>query len=803
MEATKHGVRGEKGDVAEKAKNDDKIAEKAKADNGNKEVISLFVENLPEKLHWKGLWFSFARHGEVVSVYIAKKKSRGGKRFGFVRMKNLGEAKRVMERLDGFSLYGSRLSVKRAKENFEWERKRVLKPSVYKIGPQWSGKREEHIDGGFPSGSCQVCIGSMEEKMRIKRISGHVESEDLWRLRSDEGLEKGGDSKAVDLKEINEENGNVCIDSFHEDSGGELGLNVGHLSMVGPELNRKEVDLVDTSKVELDLGMEVIKDGGFCVSPLVKNLTWADKVKLNAGIDGLRDSPVVGVSDVVLEEGLVEKCEDFKVRRRKGKGRKFGSLLDLQNQSISDTERKRRDIALKKKNWSKESLEETELSGRSLSDSDINNRVSRIIKEAKQVLKLGEKIGVKGRVTESVLLCCFELLVSLGHSSDSEVKKSDVDVLFVRRLWRDDDFQFCFSAAVGCAGGLLSVWDSNCFKAAASWVHRNYILVKGVWIKDNSEFVIGNVYAPCKLQDQAALWDELRKLKLSLTHFWLVGGDFNVVRSIEDRLECHGSVAGSTMFNRFIEDCELVDLPLLGKKFTWFGPNGKRSRLDRFLLDIGLVSITSEWIQEGLKRSVSDHVPVLLYNSTIDWGPRPFKFVNCWLSLKEGRELISPLRIAWLISVAAALWTIWLARNEAIFKKTSTPLKEMLFLAKLRALMWCKASDNTCFVNEGEWWTCPFDCFFSRSSPPLGVSIGDATPVFRIQGVRTGDKATCGGLLFLQRPWGIAKHIAEIDSLICGCANVQFKSAENSNMAMVGSLAYDGLSRSTWLVAWW
>ncbi|KAL4347478.1 hypothetical protein GQ457_17G001450 [Hibiscus cannabinus] len=553
-EATKHGGRGDKGDVAEKAKNDDRIAEKAKADNGNKEVISLFVENLPEKLHWKGLWFSFARHGDVVSVYIAKKKSRGGKRFGFIRMKNLVEAKRVMERLDGFTLYGSRLSVKRARDNFEWERKRVFKPSVYKTGPPWSDKREEHIDGGFPGGSCQV-------------------------------LEKGGGRGAVDLKEINEEGGNVCVDSIHEDSGGELGLDYGQLSMVGPELNRKEVDLVDTSKV--DLGKEVINDGGNCVSPLVKNLTWVDKVKLNAGQDGLRDSPVVGAFDIVLEGGIVDKCEDFKDRRRKGKGRKFGSLLDLQNQSISDIERKRRDIALKKKNWSKESLEKTELSGKSLSDSDINNRVSRIIKEAKQVLKLGEKIGVKGRVTESAFLFCFGLRVSLGHSSApvfdwlmswnirglgsdvkisvvrqlvrlhridvlfiQEVKKSDVDDLFVRRLWRDDDFQFCFSAAVGCAGGLLSVWDSNCFKAASSWVHRNYILVKGVWIKDNSEFVIGNVYAPCKLQDQAVLWDELRELKLSLIHSWLVGGDFNVVRSIEERFEGHGSVAGSTMFNR-------------------------------------------------------------------------------------------------------------------------------------------------------------------------------------------------------------------------------------------------------------
>ncbi|KAK9011379.1 hypothetical protein V6N11_044231 [Hibiscus sabdariffa] len=74
-------------------------------------TISLFVENLPERLHWIGLWFAFARHGEVVNVYIARKRSRGGKRFGFVRMKNLEEADHVTQRLNGAILYGSRLEI--------------------------------------------------------------------------------------------------------------------------------------------------------------------------------------------------------------------------------------------------------------------------------------------------------------------------------------------------------------------------------------------------------------------------------------------------------------------------------------------------------------------------------------------------------------------------------------------------------------------------------------------------------------------------------------------------------------------
>ncbi|KAL4377115.1 hypothetical protein GQ457_02G032860 [Hibiscus cannabinus] len=76
------------------------------------------------------------------------------------------------------------------------------------------------------------------------------------------------------------------------------------------------------------------------------------------------------------------------------RAKKYGSLLDIQNKSISDKERRRRDKALKKRSWCKENLDRTELSGKSLSDTDINNRVSKIINEAKQVLKLGKKIGV-------------------------------------------------------------------------------------------------------------------------------------------------------------------------------------------------------------------------------------------------------------------------------------------------------------------------------------------------------------------------------------------------------------------------
>ncbi|KAK8492845.1 hypothetical protein V6N13_090194 [Hibiscus sabdariffa] len=81
--------------------------------------ITLFIENLPSRMQWKGLWHLFARHGEVKRAFIAKKLSRGGKRFSFVRFGMESDASRAMERLNGFSVYGYRLTVKLA-NHYKW-----------------------------------------------------------------------------------------------------------------------------------------------------------------------------------------------------------------------------------------------------------------------------------------------------------------------------------------------------------------------------------------------------------------------------------------------------------------------------------------------------------------------------------------------------------------------------------------------------------------------------------------------------------------------------------------------------------
>ncbi|KAH1129367.1 hypothetical protein J1N35_000745 [Gossypium stocksii] len=41
------------------------------------------------------------------------------------------------------------------------------------------------------------------------------------------------------------------------------------------------------------------------------------------------------------------------------------------------------------------------------------------------------------------------------------------------------------------------------------------------------------------------------------------------------------------------------------------------------------------------KRSISDHCPIVLLSEMVDWGPRPFKFYECWMNHRGFKPMIA------------------------------------------------------------------------------------------------------------------------------------------------------------------
>ncbi|XP_022777290.1 uncharacterized protein LOC111318680 [Durio zibethinus] len=69
-------------------------------------------------------------------------------------------------------------------------------------------------------------------------------------------------------------------------------------------------------------------------------------------------------------------------------------------------------------------------------------------------------------------------------------------------------------------------------------------------------------------------------------------GDFNSVLSEEERVGTSDCSKSINDFNVFVQGSELVDLPLIGRKYTWYRRNNfpAMSRLDRFPLSMNWLS---------------------------------------------------------------------------------------------------------------------------------------------------------------------------------------------------------------------
>lgn len=156
---------------------------------------------------------------------------------------------------------------------------------------------------------------------------------------------------------------------------------------------------------------------------------------------------------------------------------------------------------------------------------------------------------------------------------------------------------------------------------------------RGEWVEEGVEACITNVYGPNVDRERDMFWTELEGTKFWAAANWCVGGDFNAIRFPSEKKGGRGYTSTMEAFFSCIENCELIDLPLIGGRFTWSNGQmrGVLSRLDRFLISAGWESLFMGASQVKLYCTVSDHCPILFYSVEIDWGPRPFRFNNAWL----------------------------------------------------------------------------------------------------------------------------------------------------------------------------
>jgi len=98
-------------------------------------------------------------------------------------------------------------------------------------------------------------------------------------------------------------------------------------------------------------------------------------------------------------------------------------------------------------------------------------------------------------------------------------------------------------------------------------------VIEGCWKRGNGVRVtLVNVYCSGSLREKKEVWSEINVVRLNqLSKAWCIIGDFNSIRRKEERKSLMSTLDYSKEikgFNEFIESAELVDIPLVGRKFT-------------------------------------------------------------------------------------------------------------------------------------------------------------------------------------------------------------------------------------------
>jgi exonuclease III len=192
--------------------------------------------------------------------------------------------------------------------------------------------------------------------------------------------------------------------------------------------------------------------------------------------------------------------------------------------------------------------------------------------------------------------------------------------------------------ATGTAGGLAILWNTNSILLENFMATRGSITTDYRLIGSDKPGHLTNVYGPATTGEKAAFLRNLDFLAALHQHNkWIIGGDFNIIRSLEEKRGGTRRLEQETSnFNSFIDTHSLIDLDTINGIHTWTnrrsGSHQIACKLDRFLISDSLMMDGTGMEASILDIPGSDHWPIQLW---IDFptatGRRPFRFEQFWL----------------------------------------------------------------------------------------------------------------------------------------------------------------------------
>lgn len=223
-----------------------------------------------------------------------------------------------------------------------------------------------------------------------------------------------------------------------------------------------------------------------------------------------------------------------------------------------------------------------------------------------------------------------------------ETKKQSFDTMYIKKVAPKRFNKFAFAPSVGASGGILMGWNSSIFTGEVKHIMRNAIIVKFTSTHNDQSWTLVTIYAPCQGEEKQQFIQWLNDLQIPDNENWMLIGDFNLYRSVEDRNRDGGNINDIITFNDIISNLGLQEIPLKGRNYTW-----SNMQEDPLLEQLDWCFTSASWISQypntlllPLSRPTSDHTPCMAQIGTKIPKAQVFRFENYWIDQPGFLELV-------------------------------------------------------------------------------------------------------------------------------------------------------------------
>jgi hypothetical protein len=179
------------------------------------------------------------------------------------------------------------------------------------------------------------------------------------------------------------------------------------------------------------------------------------------------------------------------------------------------------------------------------------------------------------------------------------------------------------------------LWNSSIFTGVLLDTKRFGIILSFTSSHNNAQLTLVTFYGPCHGAERDNFVSWLYNLQIPIDANWLILGDFNFIRSQDNRNMRGGDLNDMFLFNEIIGHLGLLELQLKGRKFTWSNKQNipLLEQLDWFFTSSNWILIYPNTMVFPLAHSGSDHVPCVVSIDTNIPKAKIFWFENYWVQM--------------------------------------------------------------------------------------------------------------------------------------------------------------------------